>query len=78
MGTFRSRVLYSNKKFYASEKGIPMIIPYEYGGAIHQGKWTKGTPEGLCVNTDGKLVGRTFSGDKFVDCTTLEREKFNI
>lgn len=34
--------------------------------------------QGLCVNTDGKLVVRTFSGDKFVDCTTLEREKFNI
>lgn len=50
MGTFRSRVLYSNKKFYASEKGIPMIIPYEYGGAIHQGKWTKGTPELLKKN----------------------------
>lgn len=27
-----------------------MIIPYEYGGAIHQGKWTKGTPELLKKN----------------------------
>lgn len=50
MGTFRSRVLYSNKKFYASEKNVPMIIPYEFGGAIHQGKWTEGTPELLRKN----------------------------
>lgn len=34
--------------------------------------------QGLLVHTDGKLIGRTFSGDKVVDCTTLEREKFNI
>ena len=34
--------------------------------------------QGLRVHTDGKLIGRTFSGDKVVDCTTLEREKFNI
>lgn len=50
MGTFRSRILYKNKFFYAAKKNEPMIIPYEYGGAIHQGKWTVETPELLRKN----------------------------
>lgn len=32
------------------KKNVPMIIPYEFGGAIHQGKWTEGTPELLRKN----------------------------
>ena len=27
-------------KFYAAEKGKPCIFTYEFGGGLHQGKWT--------------------------------------
>lgn len=33
--------------------------------------------QGLCVHTDGKLVGRTFSGS-YIDCTAIECRKYNI
>ncbi len=34
--------------------------------------------QGLRVHTDGELIGKTFSGSKYVDCTTLERGNYNI
>lgn len=45
LGNFRARVLMHNKKFYAAKKFGPRVISYEYGGAIHRGMWTSGTPE---------------------------------
>ena len=34
--------------------------------------------QGLCVHTDGSLVGKTYSDDGFLDTTTLERNKHGI
>ena len=33
--------------------------------------------QGLCVHTDGKVVGKTFNGS-YVDCTAIECRKYNI
>lgn len=33
--------------------------------------------QGLCVHTDGELVGKTFKGD-YLDCTAIECRKHNI
>lgn len=45
MGTFRARVLMPKILFYTAKKNEKKVISYEYGGAIHQGKWTIGTPQ---------------------------------
>lgn len=49
------------------EKSIPSSQKEKYGGV-----------QGLCVHTDGYLVGKTFSGNGYVDATALECGKYNI
>ncbi len=48
------------------DASIPEIEKHKYAGI-----------QGLCVHTDGELVGRTFSGD-YLDCTAIECRKYNI
>lgn len=55
-GTSRSN-RHRNWKFYAAAKEMPCVFSYEFGGGLHQGKWTTFTKElfeknGLTVNYD--------------------------
>lgn len=49
------------------EAGIPEEIKDKFAGL-----------QGLCVHRDGTIVGKTFSGDDYVDCTAINRGKYNI
>ena len=75
MGTFRAKVLYANKLFYAAKKEGERIITYEYGGAIHQGRWTKATPELLKHH---KIEGIDFSVRGFDPKPTEEWSRLQL
>lgn len=34
--------------------------------------------QGLCIHANGELIGKTFCGNEYIDCTVIDREKYNI
>lgn len=49
------------------DEGIPDKEKNRYAGV-----------QGLCVHADGKLVGKTFAGSEYLDCTAIDRGKYDI
>ncbi len=74
-GNFRARVLMPKKEFYAIGKNERLVFCYEYGGALHRGKWTVDTPRLLERNN---IDGIDFEEWGFDEIPTSVWEKMHL